>query len=220
MTIFFSHFNSFKDQVFVRLYSPGLFYDEIKSISVDGVVSTVDPANSWEQPETKFEGNWIEADVAYEVIKVLSNDEEPCNDDLAYRRDVCLLNETYEELMKEVSCITPYVMDDKNVCKDKTLNDTANEYFLTKVTSKEPTTCLNPCTKIIANFGIRKDTPTDYYAQVYIDFPSEVKVITAYPSYEILSLIAEIGGYVGLFLGISVLDLKSLSNFIFSISDK
>ena len=98
----------YKGEVFVTLHSPGLFYDEIKSISVEGKIIKVDPINFYEKPSTKFEGNLIEADVNYEVIKALSTKEEPCIDDLEYNKDDCLLNETNEELMVKNGCTTPF----------------------------------------------------------------------------------------------------------------
>ena len=48
---------------------------------------------------------------------------------------------------------------------------------------------------------------------IEVEFPSKINVIKAFPAYTLLSLIAEIGGYVGLFLGVSVLDLKALTSF-------
>ena len=47
-----------------------------------------------------------------------------------------------------------------------------------------------------------------------MDFKQYIKVTKAYYSYTELELIAEFGGYVGLFLGISVLDINWISSKI------
>jgi len=56
------------------------------------------------------------------------------------------------------------------------------------------------------------------YARVKLGFEknTKIKVYESYYIYSELSLIAEIGGYVGLFLGISVNQVTNLMDFILS----
>ena len=49
---------------------------------------------------------------------------------------------------------------------------------------------------------------------MYIKFKENIKVIEAYHLYSALSMIAEVGGYVGLFLGISVNQVSALFNVL------
>ena len=90
----------------------------------------------------------------------------------------------------------------------------AREFYDDKIMADEYQQCPNPCSTIISTFNIRNQVKnseeSDTTTLTRIEFPSKVKVIQAYPAYTILSLVAEVGGYVGLFLGVSVLDLKSL----------
>ena len=49
-----------------------------------------------------------------------------------------------------------------------------------------------------------------------LDFSQYIKVTEAYYSYTELELIAEFGGYVGLFLGISVFDINRIFSKTFN----
>merc|ERR1711860_217885 len=69
--------------------------------------------------------------------------------------------------------------------------------------------CLNPCTYIKASTTLMSESKVDRDA-ITIVFPESVEVLSAYYAYDELSLIAEIGGYVGLFLGWSVYQLNCL----------
>ena len=124
--------------------------------------------------------------------------------------------------MELVGCTLDYGLNKSNVCTDKDKSKKAEENYRDTVlgTSKINTGCLDPCTKIISSLSIRSSQETKVNAYLGIDFPSEVKVMTTYPAYEVLSLIAEIGGYVGLFLGVSVLDLKTIGELALTVSNK
>ena len=51
-------------------------------------------------------------------------------------------------------------------------------------------------------------------SQVKFYFYNRVKVVKSYYAYSGLSLIAEIGGYIGLFLGVSINQITNLILFI------
>ena len=73
--------------------------------------------------------------------------------------------------------------------------------------------CLHPC-KFITSRAIKTSDKIGYFVNgktstiVTIKFKENIKVIEAYQLYSLLSMIAEIGGYVGMFLGISVLQIR------------
>ena len=52
-----------------------------------------------------------------------------------------------------------------------------------------------------------------------IQFKENIKVIEAYHLYSLLSMIAEIGGYVGMFLGISILQVRYVLDKLLSWID-
>ena len=62
---------------------------------------------------------------------------------------------------------------------------------------------------IIPTLSIRSKDDVGF-ALLTLEFPSRIKVVEAYPAYIFLSLVAEVGGYVGLFLGVSLLDFRNV----------
>ena len=65
------------------------------------------------------------------------------------------------------------------------------------------------------------DKKTSYAnAQLSINFKENIKVNTSYFVYSGLTLIAEIGGYVGLFLGVSINQVTNLIEWIFTLIKK
>ena len=225
----------FIDHVFIKLHTPGLFFQETKYIEVKATTTKVSVTTEtpFESPWiTKLEGVQLEVDDVYEVIDELDTKEKPCDTNTEYRRDQCILDEfhkvskirnsfsvyTYtmphyfQETMEQFGCTPKF---GANECTNKTLTRfTEGLYADMIIDSPTNAKCLHPCKKIMPSFSIRSNDYLEGFSFLGIDFPSEVKVIKAYPAYEVLSLIAEIGGYVGLFLGISVMDLKKLTSFV------
>ena len=62
---------SFKHNVYIKLHTPGLFFNEFKHLETDNDI--------------------IEVDINYEVIEQLNTFENPCIKDPTYRRDLCIL---------------------------------------------------------------------------------------------------------------------------------
>ena len=82
------------------------------------------------------------------------------------------------------------------------------------------TSCPLPCATMGISFGIpihSNDDIDSNLAHVKLYFRSQINVRSSVYSYSIASLIADIGGYLGLLLGFSVLDLTSVvKQFLFS----
>ena len=66
----------------------------------------------------------------------------------------------------------------------------------------------------IATTGYKEENNTD---SIWLNFDKYIKVTTSTYGYTELELLAELGGYVGLFLGLSVFDLRLVFNKIFNI---
>ena len=79
--------------------------------------------------------------------------------------------------------------------------------------------CKLPCASMEVTFPtITKDEGAPDEAYVVFYFPILVKVQTAYWSYTIISLLAEVGGSLGLLLGTSLLDVtKVIDWFCFKL---
>ena len=114
--------------------------------------------------------------------------------------------------MEIFGCTTPFGPNKTEVCTNKSLFDQASRLYQDGITQSN-SKCLLPCSTVIPTYAIRKRSLGFAKPMIELEFPSKINVIKAFPAYTLLSLIAEIGGYVGLFLGVSVLDLKNFTRF-------
>ena len=77
--------------------------------------------------------------------------------------------------------------------------------------------CAMPCSSMEINFGfpiVDKNDPEEALLKMY--FKSHIHVRRNMLAYSLTSLFAEVGGYIGLLLGFSLLDLTKLVKNLFS----
>ena len=93
--------------------------------------------------------------------------------------------------------------------------------FLADLLSASESNCLTPCATMDIIFGIPiisvdidKNNPKQSTMKMY--FKKMIQVRRSYLAYSIISMFAEIGGYLGLLLGYSLLDLTNILNKIFN----
>ena len=80
--------------------------------------------------------------------------------------------------------------------------------------------CPMPCSTMDINFGypiLDSNNPNEAYVKLY--FKSSVNVRRNIVAYSETSLFAEIGGYIGLLLGFSLLDLTKLVKNLFTCAN-
>ena len=117
--------------------------------------------------------------------------------------------------MEKFGCTTPFGSLQDNICKDNTTGKQALDLFH-KLLNKRHfiEECLYPCEFlklfVISVHGRENEN------SFKLDFNQYIKVTEAYYSYTELELIAEFGGYVGLFLGISVFDINQIFSKTFN----
>ena len=115
--------------------------------------------------------------------------------------------------MEKFGCVTPFGYNKTNICTNTTLAKKAHEYYEQSFKTYSEN-CLNPCTYFLIDaikldaFN-RTDKDKDY---IQLFFSEYIKVNTAFYNYLTLSMIAEIGGYVGLFLGVSFYQITDVLN--------
>ena len=149
----------------------------------------------------------------YKVYHLLDYNNQPCQKDHEYQKDQCYDSSVFEESMKLVNCTVPNLENQSYICTDQESAEVARMIDQSYSNGLKESKCLNPCTYIKASTTLMSESKVDRNA-ITIVFPESVEVLSAYYAYDQLSLIAEVGGYVGLFLGWSVYQL----NFIFDIS--
>ena len=128
----------------------------------------------------------------------------PCKKEKDYQKDLCTTKMIEKELIDKVGCTTPFGHDKSQICRQeddarKAFEIFANEIFL-------ESNCSNPCSLFsLAISNEEKQSSTNAtYENLRIVFPKTIKVYDRSYTYSSLSLLAEIGGYVGLLLGVSL----------------
>ena len=105
--------------------------------------------------------------------------------------------------MDEIGCTTPFGVNLDHICMDLNNSKKAKDlYDLFHHKTHQIKNCLYPC-KFIKT-GVRPTLKRSNHNTTKLNFDKFIKVTKAVYSYTELELLAEFGGYVGLFLGISV----------------
>ena len=125
----------------------------------------------------------------------------------------------FQRSMDELGCTTPFGLNKSYICTDKNKSESAmslyKSYFGTRYEKKHRSACPKPCE--IFTIRTRQVTAWDFGTTgATIEFNEYIKKGTAYYSYTTLSLIAEVGGYVGLFLGCAIIQVSQLFDYFVS----
>ena len=156
----------------------------------------------------------IDLDLSYEIIQKQKTDLDTCIPDESYGKTECIWDELSRQSLTAFGCTTPFGPS-QHICRDR--QDAGgqmalkmyNEYFLFNQHS-----CKDSCKTTLVHYDILKRSP-EINIGVRINFPKQVKVFTTDFTYSFLSLMAEIGGHVGLFLGFSVMDILTIWTYFF-----
>ena len=146
--------------------------------------------------------------VHYEVHELLDHGGAFCNNDKSYQMDACNYMGVEKKSLETVGCTTPFGPNKTKICTNETIGSRAySTYHRFMFTFSEGNYegCYYPC----SYFTISTKHETTYeespgYSRLILKFEQLIQVTKSHYTYRELSLIAEIGGYVGLFLGTSV----------------
>ena len=119
---------------------------------------------------------------------------------------------SFQKSIEEFGCKAPYGLNSDNICTDPDKSNEAmrfyNEQYSDRFHIKE---CPYPCKSTKINMGSKSNNENPI---MNFEFNKFIKTTKARYNYRELEFIAEFGGYVGLFLGISVLDINWISSKI------
>ena len=121
--------------------------------------------------------------------------------------------------MERIGCTTPFGLDLDNICTEQNKSvEAVSLFWPISANGKEVDDCPYPCHFLrtwITNTEYEDKTSFNK-GRIMLAFDKYIKVTTSNYSYTGLELLAELGGYVGLFLGLSVFDLRLVFNKIFN----
>ena len=120
--------------------------------------------------------------------------------------------------MNLFGCTTPFVPNKESICTERQTGRQVLDMYKNRIEKNSTnTTCLNPCTLSFQRFIQTKDDLQPYVDKkkasvLKIASREKIKVMRAHELYLWDSLLGEVGGYVGLFLGVSILQIGDLIN--------
>ena len=147
-----------------------------------------------------------------------------CNTDKEYSKDVCINAAIEKELLNKVGCTNPFGPNKTEICtgQDEAMKTIA---IISDANENAKVDCYHPCSfstitlsekmewNVLKHFNFTN-------TKVRLNFPEIIKVTESYYTYSLLSLIAEIGGCVGLFLGVSINMVTNLLEYLVAKFDK
>ena len=160
--------------------------------------------------------------VEHEVYELLDIAGSKCNLNQTFNYDECIYETARDELMKKVGCITPFLGRNKeNICPNQTFGVKAynlQKTFLAYGIHKDAIDCYESCNYLVMKMREASESKAknDSFSTLKLTFQERIKKTKSYYTYEGLSFVAEFGGYVGLFLGVSFLNVADLiQQFLF-----
>ena len=169
-----------------------------------------------------LKGHKFFMDMTYSIMgnTLKSESPIPCSDETDFEFDNCFYQAIGQDLMNEFNCVVPFIKtsENNNICLNKSQTEAgkvmiALEKFLTTTGP-----CMSPCTSMDIDFGVLFDDAIrndDEKSFLRIYFKSNIKFQQTIYDYTLLSLLAEIGGYTGLLLGISVANITTVIEKMF-----
>ena len=181
-----------KSSVRFMVHSPGFFFSKRKR-------------NNFAYNITYHSNEKYQID--YSVYNMLDYNDKKCESKDEYDRDTCNDMAIFEKSMTLINCTSPFLKNKNHICIQGTLAKMARQ--IDKDSYDSPM-CASPCKYLKVSCTPGRKRINDDKAIIKFFFPENIQVHEAYYVYDGLSLIAEIGGYVGLFLGWSVFQITDL----------
>ena len=125
----------------------------------------------------------------------------------------------FQNSMEKFGCTTPWGPNKDHICKNETLGMKAHhlykEYFIWQNATGFLKQCPKSCEIMKLQLGNVKESVQPFVngkasSSLHIKFHEIITITNDQYSYIWLNLIAEVGGYVGLFLGFSVFQITDL----------
>ena len=139
----------------------------------------------------------------------------------------------FQESLKKVGCTVPFLDNQDHICQNVSNEIMKEAYHLYDEIVFHANSCIKNCksmrlmvterssqneAKTMPSKGSPRQKPTIQSSSLLsLHFDKYVKVTTSHVAYEGLELLAELGGYVGLFLGFSVFEIHKIVEYVCNI---
>ena len=150
--------------------------------------------------------------LVYEVFEDMNTPNHSCNNSEHYSKDLCFLEKLHDESIKQIGCTTPYGLNKSMICTDIEKAKKAKSLF-ENMQRNIPKECLNPCKYVVPQLFFtsqQRRKGKKNFSILEILNNGAIKVTRSEIGYDALTLLADIGGYVGLFLGVAIVHIKEL----------
>lgn len=149
-----------------------------------------------------------------------------CNSEVNYNYDKKFYDKIAKENNESFNCSVPFHPSIKSkltgnpieICNSSETGKKALENWVVSFYSGPLTTINKPCAEMEIFLGLpfiyNNGLVSEAYIKIYIKPDIKVKSVILY--YDLTTLFAELGGYIGMFLGISLVDLTIICNSAFS----
>ncbi len=156
-------------------------------------------------------GQQTKYSVAHEVVTLL-NVKKNCTDDPNFVYDHCMYEKMFDLMVDKVGCTVPWLHDKSRICADSNSAQKALKMYHEN-RRNQLNICLRSCIFTDVNLGPPvKESGNSGESKIVLYFRKDVKTVTEYLLYDEMSMFAEIGGFMGLFLGVSFLNVAYLFN--------
>ena len=152
---------------------------------------------------------WVE--VENEEFDMLDYGGETCNNEENYSTLQCILDTFDQEAIEKFGCTTPFGLNKDEICQNTENRTEVWNFF--KKSKGDKFGCLAPCSFTNAKVITTREYDEKHNTEINIHFGELTKVTVAFNAYTFLNMIAEIGGHVGLFLGVSINQITLLVDF-------
>ena len=168
-------------------------------------------------------GHFVKIAINHEVVQLLSGEDfgnciDEYEDDGGF--DGCMYTKMHGLMMESVGCTVPWLPNKSNICRQESKRKAAFDVYQQNRRNQKDI-CPNSCLFTNMYFGppvtgLNGNDRKDYGWAVFY-FRRDIKTTREYVLYTMLSMIAEIGGYVGLLLGASLVNLGEINSFLLDL---
>ena len=167
----------------------------------------------------------VYVDLVYDITynTLFASEQMECDNSMNYLFDDTLYHRINEDLEKHFNCTVPFLPPIQSkltghkteICNEVNKSITAIERYDYLRSSGQSTLCPSPCEGIDIYLGLPFISPsTSNFTYIKIYLKSNVKIKRIVYDYTFLSLIAEAGSYIGLILGISLVNIALNLNLL------